>query len=461
MQNEMCVFCNLKAASTVTDSQRWFQAFAAVMLYRKICGPDWIEDYDTTIKTGFQYMADFLRARRSLQHEGGTAPERLIAYRHMQATYPEIIKQTMGDTKCKEIAASSKQGETQRAIHEVRAQIKREAIEQVHSLRDAVDGVVAVVSYQSEPSDVDSYKVELQKLLGMQKVGPVSFADLCKQLKTVAHDLNDQKFFHQLNYTRVIFGLASSTADLAHDRVGDLSRDQLRISAALAAKISGVRMAVGFAHRVKAECGDGLATVFEPPEGSMAENEHRVDTLDDMITNPAAYLETRIAEASACLTKVYTSIERDVVDLTNSIWDICSPKGWELHKDAVLDQPDICQGLLNNPNYKDIGGAIDLLSDMKKHVSSITCDRAGLLLDITVNKKMRDAIAYGTLTVSMTFAIYQVRSHLPGITNDAARATAVDKLKIQLQKRLPLQDLGRSILDGLEALKQPKGVAST
>ena len=200
-----------------------------------------------------------------------------------------------------------------------------------------------------------------------------------------------------------------------------------------------------------------LGTLFVPDEGPDAERQHIVKTMDELIDDPAVHLEARLTEATTCLQTVYASCEADAKDVTDAIYQMCRPQGWELHKDTLLEQPDVCKAMLGNGEYQKIGPAVDILTEMKKNISSMSNDGAGPVINAMVWKKMKEAISHGTSTVAATFAVWQIHSAIPAITNDAARAVAVDNLKISLQKRLPILHLGKSIADGLEALKQPKG----
>jgi hypothetical protein len=189
------------------------------------------------------------------------------------------------------------------------------------------------------------------------------------------------------------------------------------------------------------ECGSAT-----PPK---ADPNHVILELDTILDYKASLTKCK-ASADSVMNEVRVLWSGYFTTLDKMVQSYC-PAGWQLHKDTLLENKEVTDALLNNPEYNKIGGVCEILKAMRKGVARITQDHTdlGSIIDPALLLAAKNNQSFGIITVTITYATYHLLNTVPQLANDDAKIRKCKEVKKAIFAKLNdnTSDVPKSIID--------------
>ena len=128
-----------------------------------------------------------------------------------------------------------------------------------------------------------------------------------------------------------------------------------------------------------------------------------------------------------------------------------------------IPSPQVAKALILNPEYAKIAPGCNMLKTWIDHMESMQSAMPGHIFEAAEVKKVKDIVALGNETVTMTFAVYKLATTIPAMHIPAARRRAAAELQAEVKTKMLKQRhdvanlevmLGKSLHERLVALMQ-------
>lgn len=255
----------------------------------------------------------------------------------------------------------------------------------------------------------------------------------------------DDKLCKQVNYMCSHHGVLMAAAECAMLRDSKCTPGVVGGNMVLDSKhvlvVSSLRKALSHA-RLHAPSADGEGDIFQSDSTDESKTLH-CDILDKFLNavNFSAFVFEKCEAELSIWQSAYTGV---VEKYTTEIEDAV-PKGWQVHKDTLLENKETVALLVSNKDYLKLCSAVSKLGECIEHLRVLGSDGCGAFFTIPeLKQRSNKAIEMGTDTVAVTFAAYQLTVTIPKLKK-ADRVTAVDNTKAAMKAKRAT--MGKSLED--------------
>ena len=430
-------------------SEVWRDATAKIVFMKVFIGEEWLPDFEIVFKKPLEWALEFMDGVLCLVSQDVDLAKAKSALRSLRADTPEVVAEDFKVVKMSDCMDFLKDPGIADTMAKFRAEICQEVAPMVASLVRDFDVIKDMKLFARDDDLDDAAEYCSDKDIMMELDDAAERSERFQAMMACSRNLGDDVFGQQVRTLHMIIALVKAAAPLAKQFCGsDGSRNERRISHLMVPKLQNLRAKL----KASAARMEKIETVINPFDSESFSPITHVVTALDGCEQATKVLDTFIKEARELHAMLGGSFATDCKELATKI-NSWSPEGWELLAEAVLDHPEVCKNLLTNKDYVNIGPAVDLLSSMRKCVRDVCSDTNGPLIDAETWRFSKAAVALGRLTVTTTFAIYQVQTALPAIGNATARATAASQLEKQMKAKLQGTALPKCLADQLEQFK--------
>ena len=167
---------------------------------------------------------------------------------------------------------------------------------------------------------------------------------------------------------------------------------------------------------------------------SAADSRHLPDL--DGFLNAEKHGKVVLTAARAELKHWRESWQHQLTKLVDDINDAI-PTGWSSHKDDILavENAAVVQSMLGNAKFQALSSHIAQLGQHFEMLCSIKREAGVAMVPPLVWSACSSALTQGTDTVSITFALYKLRTAIPKLAAGPPQRKAVESLRVEMRKR--------------------------
>ena len=245
--------------------------------------------------------------------------------------------------------------------------------------------------------------------------------------------MSDDALVRQLSYIKAFLGLLSSATSLAQLRSGSVgqTKKNVEIPFSETAGEAAKKVQMALRHAIDMQSLPHFATSFNPAShagGHLFDFDHLLEAKH----HSAAVLKLAKSELSIWSDAWAAAMTAHIADIEAGI-----PAGWSLQKADLLSDSNsgIVSSLLHNTGFQKLSTATAALCEKFSVVQTLRRNSGENLLPAETWESSKSALASGTETVSITYALHQLLKVIPKLSTSSQQKAAVTKLRTDMRKR--------------------------
>ena len=245
--------------------------------------------------------------------------------------------------------------------------------------------------------------------------------------------VSDKALSSQLSYVEIFHNLLAAASDAAKMRAGKLGE-----AAASAADVPLTEQSAAVLNTLRRHLHGaedmthmrGFDKIFQSP----AEGKGHLGSLDGLLQS-ASHSQSILGVARHEMSVWGNAWGKSLEALVQEI-GASTPSGWTLKKADLLDESNgaIVSALLGNSGFTRLSKAVTQLCQLFTILQSVKRSSGQNLVSATVWETCKAAVASGSETVSVTYALHQLLKVIPKLPV-AQKKAAIGKLRSDMRQR--------------------------